>query len=200
VSEFESEHFDLILMDVQMPVMDGVEATLRIRSLEAGRDRRVPIIAVTALSAEGDRERCFAAGVDAFLAKPLDPPLLDDVIMRYVAEVSADFEHARALELVAGDQDLLASVVRLFLQETPQNLAALQGALARRDARTLEDTAHTIEGSAARLAMPRLRDVAHHIAVLSQRGEFEAAAVLMADLDAAFGHGASAIKRSIGSA
>jgi CheY-like chemotaxis protein len=76
VEEFEGSAFDLILMDVQMPVMDGLDATREIRRLERGRNIRVPIIAMTAQTMEGDRDNCFAAGMDGFASKPIRLPEL----------------------------------------------------------------------------------------------------------------------------
>ena len=143
---------------------------------------------------KGDRETCLDAGMDDYVVKPIDPARLDAAIARWLLDDPPDFEPARALELASGDEDLLASVVSLFLEATPERLAAVHRALDRRDAGALEETAHTIEGTANALAMPRLRDVAHQIGVLSQRGDFEKAVVLMAELDDAIRSGTSAIK------
>ena len=200
LDHYEREDFDLVLMDVQMPEMDGLEATRRIRALESHRLRRVPIIAVTAHSMKGDRETCLDAGMDDYVVKPIDPALLDAAIARRFLDDRPDFEPARALELASGDEDLLASVVKLFLEATPERLVAIHNALDRRDAETLEETVHTIEGTANTLAMPRLRDVAHQIGVLSHRGDFEKAQVLMAELDDAVGSGTSAIRDAIDAA
>ena len=85
----EKENFDLVLMDVQMPVMDGFEATAAIREREAGGKVHLPIVALTAHAMKGDREKCLAAGMDGYLTKPIRPQELDEVLESYVASRSA---------------------------------------------------------------------------------------------------------------
>ena len=185
--------FDLVLMDVQMPKMDGFEATGVIREWEADAGKRLPIIAVTAHAMEGDRQRCLDAGMDDYVSKPIDPDELEAAIARWTGD-PADFVPARALDLAEGDESVLESIVELFLEQTPERLAAIHRALDAGDALGMEQTAHTLEGAAVRLAMPRLRDVAHRIAVLSSRGELEQAAELMAVLEEAVGKGTAAVR------
>lgn len=196
---YAASDFDLILLDLQMPRMDGFETARRIRELEGGRMRRVPIIAITSLVTDEDREKCFAAGMDEHVTKPIDPAILDAAIAARLVEEPADFELSRALER-AGDGDVLESVLRVFSEQTPETLSAMHEALDTGDAETLGDAAHTIEGIAHKLAMPRLRDIAHRIAVLSAKGDFESAAALTDELEAAFGRGTSAARQALESA
>jgi len=184
--------FDVVLMDVQMPEMDGFEATAAIREWEAEQGKRLPIIAVTAHAMEGDSKLCLDAGMDDYVSKPIDPAELEAAIGRWTGKI-ADFEPSRALDLSQGDATVLESLVALFLQQTPERLAAIHRALDAGDAPGLERTAQTLEGAAVRLAMPRLRDIAHRIVVLSGKGELEEAAALMAKLDEAVGTGTSAV-------
>jgi two-component system sensor histidine kinase/response regulator len=185
--------FDLVLMDVQMPKMDGFEATAAIRNWEPEGGKRLPIIAVTAHAMEGDRSRCLDAGMDDYVSKPIDPEELEAAIARWTGDL-ADFEPSRALDLAEGNETVLESIVALFLKQTPERLAAIHRALDTGDASVLEETAHTLEGAAVRLALPRLRDIAHRVAMLSSRGDLEQAAALMAQLDEAVGSSTSAVR------
>ena len=81
----EKESFDLVLMDVQMPVMDGFEATAAIRKREGGKGIRVPVVALTAHAMKGDREKCLAGGMDGYLTKPIRPQQLDELLEKYLA-------------------------------------------------------------------------------------------------------------------
>jgi PAS domain S-box-containing protein len=191
--------FDVVLMDVQMPEVDGFEATARIRSMESATSRRLPVIAVTAHAMESDRQRCLDAGMDDYVSKPIDPEKLEEAIQRWTGQLP-DFEHARALDLAQGDQDVLASIVRAFLEKTPHRLEAIHRALDARDAEGLERSAHQMEDAAVHLAMPRLRDLAHRIAELGRRGELSQAVQLVADLDMAVGAGTSAVRDVISAA
>jgi CheY-like chemotaxis protein len=191
-----TEHFDVVLMDVQMPVMDGIEATAAIRAWEVDQGVRLPIIAVTAHAMEGDRQRCLDAGMDDYVSKPIDAAELEAAIVRWTGDMPV-FERGRALDLARGDEGVLDSIVKLFLEQTPERLAAIHEALDAGDASGLERSAQTLEGAALRLAMPRLRDIAHRIAVLSGKGELRRAAELMAELDEAVGSGTFEVRRSM---
>ena len=189
--------FDIVLMDVQMPGMDGLEATRLIRRIERESARRLPIIAVTAHTMDEDRQRCLDAGMDDYVRKPIDPVELEAAIERWTGELP-DFEPQRALELVEGDRSVLASVVKLFLEQTPERLDEIRRALDAGDAPSLERSAHSMEGTALSLAMPRLREISHRIAIHSRRGELAEAAALVAELDEAVGTGTAAVRRAIG--
>jgi CheY-like chemotaxis protein len=196
IALIERSDFDIVLMDVQMPEMDGLEATRLIRDMESESTRRLPIIAVTAHTMDEDRQRCLDAGMDDYVRKPIDPAELEAAIERWTGELP-DFEPQRALELVEGDRSVLASVVKLFLEQTPERLDEIRRALDAGDTTTLERSAHGMEGAAVSLAMPRLRDISHRIAIHSQRGELEAAAALIAELDEAVGSSTAAVRRAI---
>jgi len=185
--------FDLVLMDVQMPKMDGFEATAAIRDWETSSGGRLPIIAVTAHAMEGDRELCLDAGMDDYVSKPIDPEELEATIARWTGEIPV-FAPDRALDLASGDETVLETIVKVFLEQTPERLEAIHRALDAGDATGIQRGAHTLEGAAVRMAMPRLRDIAHRIAVLSAKGELDQAAALMAQLDEAVGTGTSAVR------
>jgi two-component system sensor histidine kinase/response regulator len=192
---FQRSTFDVVLMDVQMPEVDGFEATAAIRAMESATSKRLPIIAVTAHAMEGDRQRCLDAGMDDYVSKPMDPEQLEVVIRRWTGQLP-DFEHDRALDLAEGDEDVLASVVQLFLETTPARLEAIHNALDAHDAMKLQQTAHQMEDAAVDLAMPKLRDIAHRIAELGKRGELAQAAQLVTDLDEAVGRGTLAVRET----
>jgi CheY-like chemotaxis protein len=95
VERTASDHFDVVLMDVQMPVMDGLTATTHIRTREHGTGTHLPIVAVTAHALEEDRRRCFAAGMDAYLPKPIKSSDLFATVLRYAP--AAPVQHAAAM-------------------------------------------------------------------------------------------------------
>jgi PAS domain S-box-containing protein len=161
--------FDLALMDVQMPEIDGLEATALIRRQEKVTGRHLPIVAMTAHAMKGDRERCLAAGMDAYISKPLHPDrlfaALDEVVgespqpgSELEAERAGDkgfdrlaalggFDNAALLARVEGDTQLLAEMAALFLKNYPQRLAEIRLAMEQNDARALERAAHALQGS-----------------------------------------------------
>ena len=162
---FENGHFDLILMDMQMPVMDGVEATESIRSREMRRSwvvsddfRQVYIIAMTANVMEGDRERCVQAGMNDYVAKPVKPRELYAAIDRYLGLEGAQKEEfaaggrnvAAALDLAAamrdlGDRDLLLTMARMLLGEWDQHLSRIRLGVREQNAAQLCMDAHTLK-------------------------------------------------------
>jgi PAS domain S-box-containing protein len=148
--------FDVILMDVQMPELDGLEAAARVRRAEEGTGRRVPIIAMTAMAMKGDRERCLAAGMDHYVAKPLNAAELYDALaaLGLGAEEEAEppatrLDRGAVLSHVAGDVELLRTLVDLFVESCPEQMEALRQAIARGDAALARRLAHTLKGAVA---------------------------------------------------
>jgi CheY-like chemotaxis protein/nitrogen-specific signal transduction histidine kinase len=136
--------FDLILMDVQMPVMGGLEATSIIRQDEQLTSRHIPIIAMTAHAMSGDRERLLQAGMDDYIAKPIRVTELQRVIERCAP---AGLNQTALLEGLNGNRKLFCELVDLFAADTPKLLARLERAIARRDAARLMQAAHALKGS-----------------------------------------------------
>jgi signal transduction histidine kinase/CheY-like chemotaxis protein len=156
--------YDLILMDCEMPEMDGFDATGAIRASEAGTSRHVPIVAVTANTLRGTRERCLAAGMDDYLSKPVTTETLDAMLVRWLGPVApavvapppsaADgvIDTKLLAELQGSGMDgLLAELIGLFSEDAPLNLERIRAALSGGDAAELARVAHALKGSAATL-------------------------------------------------
>jgi len=165
LSLLSKQEFDLVLMDVQMPVMDGLTATGHIRATEKGTGRHIPIIAMTARAMRGDREACIAAGMDGYIAKPinreelektmaqktngLDQTGLDaipDIGSISVPDRPVAWDANKALERLGGDEKLFREVMEIFIEETPKLMARLHQAVAAGDAHGIESTAHSLNG------------------------------------------------------
>jgi len=159
------QSFDVVLMDVQMPVMDGLEATRRIRAAEAGAAAHTPIVAMTANAMQGDRERCLAAGMDGYVSKPVVVAHLESELARVLhgrSEARAPAPTARidtppldlggALDRVLGDAELLGELFDLFLADVPASLAQVEAAASGTDPTALAHAAHTLKGSAANVS------------------------------------------------
>ncbi len=168
--------FDVVLMDVQMPVMDGFEATRRIRSGESGvLNPRVPIIAMTAHAVKGDRERCLDQGMDDYVSKPVDAAKLVEALDRCLQrpdEVSnpptvstpnataephaAVFDREALFRRLMEDEELLSEVLEGFLDDLPSQLTALNAALVAGDLEAVARGAHTVKGAAANVGAMKL--------------------------------------------
>jgi PAS domain S-box-containing protein len=165
VAALESSRFDAVLMDVQMPEMDGFEAATAIRAREAVSGAHTPIIAMTAHALKGDRDRCLAAGMDGYISKPVRPQELLEVLdglapgARDAAPTShgpdvspAPFDMAAALARVDGDLELMKELAGLFLSDCPHRMAEIREAIAERNAPRLHHAAHALKGSVANFA------------------------------------------------
>ncbi len=164
---------DLIIMDMMMPEMDGLEATRRIRKEERQRrlgTARIAIIAMTANVLRGDRERCLEAGMDGYVPKPVKPDILFHEIARVSGEavdamaeaVAVDtttsqpiFDRADALSRVAEDADLLNTLLDMFIANAPNYVGEIDTALAARDWTRLARAAHTLNGILATFSARR---------------------------------------------
>jgi PAS domain S-box-containing protein len=156
----EVRHFDLILMDVQMPGMDGLECTAAIRDREKAANIHIPIVAMTAHAMKGDRERCLDAGMDAYVSKPVRAGELFETIeaimpagarggigMPGEKDTSQVIDWEEAFNHFEGDVELMKEIAGLFLEESPLLLDKMKAALNRGDCRELERAAHTVKGS-----------------------------------------------------
>jgi CheY-like chemotaxis protein len=191
--------FDVVLMDVQMPEMDGFEATTEIRALEAVSGGHLRIIAMTAHAMAGDRDRCLRAGMDGYVSKPLDPRLLYAVVEQEEltpATVAPAFERAAALERLGGDRALLSEVIQLFLEDCPLRIAAIRSAIDVRDADGLCSEAHALKGAAGNLSAVSLFETAEILEQLGRDRRFEAADAACRRLSDEAAHVLDTLRRS----
>ncbi|MCC6490081.1 MAG: response regulator, partial [Candidatus Hydrogenedentes bacterium] len=180
--------YDLVLMDGQMPEMDGIEATAAIRSKEEGSGRRTPIVALTAHAMQGDRDRYLAAGMDDYLPKPVRPEALAEVIGRFLEDDSEGgfsrpsvlnparraFDRAALLSRLDGDSKLVEELLGLFLQDFEGRLAGLRGAIAACDAAAVATLAHTLKGSASNIEAQAIAGAAKQIEASAVDGDWNA--------------------------
>jgi two-component system, sensor histidine kinase and response regulator len=140
--------FDLILMDVQMPEVDGLQATRMIRDAECGSGNRIPIVGLTAHAMKGDREECLRAGMDDYIAKPVRPVALYATIDSLLFSHSQDAPPVNLDEVLAnldGDRHFFSSLVDQFVQDYPVSLKKLKGAIETKNFRQIEMIAHTLK-------------------------------------------------------
>ncbi|HEY0683688.1 MAG TPA: response regulator [Steroidobacter sp.] len=170
VETYERNSYGFILMDMQMPVMDGLEATQRIRQIE-GEGRRTPIVALTANAMMGTLERCLEAGMDDYLTKPLDISRLQDVLDRFMGAVSSDMEptvvapmgrdldnavKARLRDIAGDDTEFAAELVGAFIMGAEEAILEMRAAAHRHDLDQLARAAHKLKGAANNMHVDRL--------------------------------------------
>jgi signal transduction histidine kinase/DNA-binding response OmpR family regulator len=169
VERLTHETFDLVLMDLQMPVMGGLDATTAIRARERISGRHVRIVAMTAHAMDSDRERCLAAGMDDYLSKPIDPTTLfamveqeerRDTAAPAAVDKGATFNEEALRQRLYGDAELMTEVIRAFLEDLPLQLAAIDRAAEQGDLRALGVAAHALKGAAGTLSADGLSSAA----------------------------------------
>jgi two-component system, sensor histidine kinase and response regulator len=206
--------YDLVLMDVEMPEMDGLEATAAVRDRERSGDRRIPIIAMTAHDRQEDRERCLAAGMDDYVSKPIDRRLLEEVLSRWAprheaptttrtmqeepgpasrpaeaveAPRSPDLEADRLEDVCGHDSRLEREVVQMYLESTRDALARMRAAIDEGDATALRSLAHGLKGGSRTLGAAAVGELAHEIEGLAETSDFPSARGALEGAAAAFG-------------
>ena len=213
--------YDLVLMDIQMPEMDGFEATAVIRESERGSERRIPIIALTAHVMQGYRERCLAAGMDDHLPKPIDPRRLEEVLLRWAPERGArpslppaetipaadapltpadpaagefpDLDLERLRLVTGGESALEEELLGIFLESARETLEDLRTAIEAGDARLLRAHAHALKGGSRTIGAVALGELAWELERLGDSSDIASAYGALLSADAAFERMASAI-------
>ncbi len=180
----ERRHYDVVLMDVQMPEMDGFEATMELRKRERVHGGHVPVVAMTAHAMKGDREHCLAAGMDSYVSKPINPQDLFDVIERLVAEkttvdanvpVAGRLDSSLALRNVGGDPALLREMAQLFIGEATEQVAELSVAVAQGDTQTMRRLAHTLKSSAGIFDAADVAEIAWRLEMMGRNDDLNGA-------------------------
>jgi CheY-like chemotaxis protein/HPt (histidine-containing phosphotransfer) domain-containing protein len=191
----QGEEFDVVLMDVQMPEMDGFEATEAIRAQERQTGGHIPIVAMTAHAMKGDRERCLEVGMDDYVSKPLQPsdlfeavehlaqpteqkrgkPLTKQKLVSQQEEASI-FDRAAAMQIVGGDKDLIREVIDIFLNaECPALMTKICTAIEQGDTESLNRAAHSLKGAASNLAARATVDAAYQLELIGETNDLSAA-------------------------
>ena len=186
--EAHRDEFDVVLMDLQMPEMSGFEATHALRTHEAPDGRRLPIIALTAHAMQGDRERCFEAGMDGYLSKPIDVDELIATVERLggaraasrgnepaAPDMAAVFDEAAALAHTGQDRRLLKQVISMFRSDYPSSLRRIDEALRKNDGDALRLAAHALKGAIATVGSPAGRDAAGELERIGRSGDLDEA-------------------------
>ena len=154
---WQTQKFDLLFMDVQMPELDGFAATAEIRRREQPTGDHLPIVAMTAHALKGDRERCLAAGMDGYISKPVKFELVQQEIERLCGApaplAASSWTPAKALARVDGDLDLLRKVTSVFLDEYPNTMQRLRAALQQADPQAMRELIHMLQGELSYFAL-----------------------------------------------
>ncbi|MDY6836714.1 MAG: response regulator [Thermodesulfobacteriota bacterium] len=201
VASLEKDNFDLILMDVQMPEMDGLEATKTIRARESEQGTRIPIIALTAHAMKGDRDQCLTVGMDDYVSKPIKQEALFQAMARQVlasekikpkgADKAASergdiFNREALLQRLEGNETLCNELLGIFLEDTPGQLEKLKQAVVDNDASQVAFSAHAIKGASANIGAEALEEIAYQLEVAGKDQNMDKAQSFVGKLEGRF--------------
>jgi len=213
----EKGNFDLILMDAEMPVLNGLEATRLIRNGESVSGRHIPIIAMTAYAMKEDKKKCLEVGMDGYLSKPAKPEEINAIIAELFADkensmsTSESFSEVKvkdipavdieaAMQVFGGDDALLREAVGLFLEEDyPEQMKLLREGIKRQDADAVRAAGHSIKGAVRSLGGVVLGNIALHLEELGREGKLEGAPELANKLEDELKHFADYYSQSAAS-
>jgi CheY-like chemotaxis protein/HPt (histidine-containing phosphotransfer) domain-containing protein len=196
VAAISEDRYDLILMDVQMPEMDGFEATARIRELEKQKGAHTPIVAMTAHAMKGDRERCLEAGMDDYVPKPISSEALLNAIRMLVPEhleskkekspvtenAQPVFDKDALLKAFDNDWDFLKEVIDMFIADYPQMLKNIDEAIQTKDAPALQRTGHALKGMLGNFQVETATKKAYDLEKMGAEENLEQAADIFTQL------------------
>lgn len=196
IQALRRQPYDVVLMDVQMPEMDGLQATRRICELWAAEERP-RIIAMTAHAMQGDRERCLAAGMQDYVSKPVQIEELQMALERCgsgdgtIAVRRGDAVDASILARLRNGQepdepDLVAELIEIFLEHTPSGLAAIREAVATRDSAALNQAGHRLKSGSAQLGARRMSALCAQLEQMGRNGQLDGTEALVVELEAEF--------------
>jgi len=221
LSALSERTYDLVLMDCQMPVMDGYEAARRIRALEKPGGKRIPVVAMTAYAMSGDRERCIEAGMDDYLAKPISIEALSAALASWLPHregpggtdgsprrsepptprketetcaKSAVWRKDELLNRLLGDEEMTREILEAFLEDIPREIDSLAAAVAVGNTPTVELLAHTIKGAAGNVGSEGLRSAAFEMESAAKKGYLSGAQALLKSIRQEFEHLKAAIR------
>jgi CheY-like chemotaxis protein len=197
LDKLRAGQFDLVLMDVQMPDIDGLQAAREIRRREKKAGGRIPIVALTAYAMKGDRQRCLEAGMDGYVAKPIRAAELFEAIGHAspAPPPGADIVDERSLlARLNGDRSLLGELIALFQADAPKMLDAVSQAITAKDAPALQVAAHKLKGSVANFSSRGAFEAALRMEDMARRRELETAPAAAAALEKEIGRLRRALK------
>lgn len=206
VEALKKEKYDIVLMDCQMPEMDGFEATRIIRASEAGSNRHISIIAMTAFALKGDREKCLETGMDDYISKPVTIDVLKLKIEAALSKTPADavgeqefpqapagnasIDHMVIAELLkleeSGAHNVIDELADIFLTDTPMRVESIRRAINEGDAEGLEYGAHTLKGSCAVIGAMKLREICFELEKIGSASSLDKLGDALSRLEAEF--------------
>jgi two-component system sensor histidine kinase/response regulator len=202
VKAMRNVHYDVVLMDCQMPVMDGYDATREIRNLQSNvLNHNVPIIAMTAHVMKGDREKCLAAGMVDYISKPINPGKLLKAVERWldnskksqpdetrkkVAPVNKVFDSKGYFERLMGDKDLACKILDEFIADVPLLFQALKEAIDSGDANSIREQAHSLKGASGNVGAMALERIVHQVELAGKVNDLTKADALFPELKMQF--------------
>ncbi|MCK4619164.1 MAG: response regulator [Desulfobacterales bacterium] len=194
-------HYDIVLMDVQMPKMDGLEATKEIRKREKLIARKkdagfphIPIIAMTAHAMEGDKEICLKAGMDDYLTKPIKPGKVGETIARWIPDNAAArqdrtegkpskeasvFDRTAFLDRIGGDKNICQEIIGIFLQDVPRQIESLENTISKNNPALVDRQAHTLKGASGNVGAVSLQDAAMQLELAGKNNDLSRATEIL---------------------